>query len=228
MTDQSAPTQRAAWATQDPLLLEYYDTEWGDPITDEVGVFERLTLEAFQSGLSWLTVLRKRQAFREAFDGFDPRRIAAYDDGDVERLLSDSGIIRNSRKIHATIGNARATLQLAAADGPSLAELVWSYMPERSPAPATDAEVPATSPESVELARVLKRHGFSFVGPTTVYALMTAIGIADGHLVTSPRRGCSGLWNIDGSRTDAPAPFAARGSSRAPDGEPGGLPATAR
>lgn len=200
---------RAAWAAQDPLLTEYYDTEWGEPVTDDAGVFERLSLEAFQAGLSWLTILRKREAFREAFAGFDPVRVAAFDAADVERLLANPGIVRNARKVDATIANARATLRLAAADGPGLAELVWSYMPAASPTPQTDAEVPATSAESHALAKELKRRGFSFVGPTTVYALMTAIGIADAHLVGSHRRGCSGLWNRDGTRTKTPAPFLA-------------------
>ncbi|GAA1633425.1 DNA-3-methyladenine glycosylase I [Leucobacter chromiireducens] len=208
-TPPPSPLHRAAWAAQDPLLTGYYDEEWGMPVTDETGVFERLTLEAFQSGLSWLTVLRKREGFRAAFDGFDPARIARYDASDVARLLADPEIIRNRLKVQATITNAQATLRLADEGGPTLPELVWSYMPERSPAPLTDADVPATSPESHALARDLKRRGFRFVGPTTVYALMTALGIADVHLVGSHRRGCSGLWNRDGSRTEMPAPFSA-------------------
>lgn len=198
--------QRASWATGDPLLTEYYDTEWGMPVRDEAGVFERLSLEAFQSGLSWITVLRKREAFRAAFDGFDPDRVAAYGAEDVERLLADSGIIRNRRKIEATVGNAGAALRLRE-EGTDLGELVWSFMPELSPAPPTEAEVPSTSPESAALAKELKRRGFSFVGPTTVYALMTAIGIVDAHVVTSHRRGCSGLWNADGTRA-VPGPIA--------------------
>lgn len=198
--------QRAPWATGDPLLTEYYDTEWGMPVRDEAGVFERLSLEAFQSGLSWITVLRKREAFRAAFDGFDPDRVAAYGAEDVERLLADGGIIRNRRKIEATVGNAGAALRLRE-EGTDLGELVWSFMPELSPAPLTEAEVPSTSPESAALAKELKRRGFSFVGPTTVYALMTAIGIVDAHVVTSHRRGCSGLWNTDGTRA-VPGPIA--------------------
>lgn len=193
------PVVRAAWAASDPLLQRYYDTEWGVQVTDEAGVFERLVLESFQSGLSWLTVLRKREAFRIAFDHFDPERVAAYGEDDVARLLADEGIIRNRRKIEATLNNARATVRLRT-EGRGLSHLVWSYMPERSPAPETEADVPSSSPESVALAKDLKARGFSFVGPTTVYALMTAIGVIDAHLVTSHRRGCSGLWNIDGSR----------------------------
>lgn len=183
---------RTPWAYGDPLLLEYYDTEWGMPVRDEQGLFERLSLEAFQSGLSWLVVLRKRPAFREAFAGFDPERVAAFDDDDVARLLGDARIVRNAAKIRATIGNARATLALRADGG--LAELVWSARPERTPIPRTTDEVPTTIPESVALARELRRRGFRFVGPTTVFALMEAVGIVDTHLVGSHRRGASGVW----------------------------------
>lgn len=183
---------RTPWAYGDPLLLEYYDTEWGMPVRDEQGLFERLSLEAFQSGLSWLVVLRKRPAFREAFAGFDPERVAAFDDDDVARLLGDARIVRNAAKIRATIGNARATLALRADGG--LAELVWSARPERTPVPRTTDEVPTTIPESVALARELRRRGFRFVGPTTVFALMEAVGIVDTHLVGSHRRGASGVW----------------------------------
>lgn len=190
---------RAAWAEQDPLLTEYYDTEWGMPVLDENEMFERLTLEGFQAGLSWLTVLRKREAFREAFAEFDIERVAAFDENDVERLMQNAAIIRNRKKIEATVSNARATLGLHEA-GSSLVSLVWSATPECSPTPLTDADVPATSPESEELARDLKRRGFTFVGPTIMYALMTATGIVDTHLMESHRRGCSGLWNADGSR----------------------------
>lgn len=204
MADAAQTTQpvRSAWASGTPLLTEYYDTEWGMPVFDEQGVFERLSLEAFQSGLSWLTILRKRDAFREAFAGFDIESVAAFGDVDIARLLADEGIIRNRAKITATIANARAILDLHER-ATTLSDLVWAFMPERSPQPQSDAEVPATSPESVQLAKVLKRRGFRFVGPTTAYALMTAIGIADVHLVTSHRRGCSGLWNSDGTRSEA-------------------------
>lgn len=191
--------QRSAWALSDPMLTEYYDTEWGVPVRDERGLFERLTLEAFQSGLSWLTILKKREAFRRAFDNFDPAVVAAYGENDIERLLGDASIIRNRRKIEATVTNARALIRLHDAGG-SLSELVWGAMPERSPVPETDGEVPSTSPESVALARDLKGLGFKFVGPTTVFALMTAVGVVDVHLVSSFRRGCSGLWNVDGTR----------------------------
>lgn len=200
---QATVPVRARWAETDPLLTEYYDREWGMPVTDEAGLFERLTLEAFQSGLSWLTVLRKREAFRTAFAGFDPERVAGFDEADVDRLLQDAGIIRNRRKIEAAVTNARATLSLWS-EGSSLSRLVWSHMPERSPAPERDEDVPSTSAESIELAKDLKRNGFVFVGPTTAYALMTAVGVVDAHLLTSHRRGCSGLWNLDGSRSARP------------------------
>jgi DNA-3-methyladenine glycosylase I len=162
------------------------------PVRDERGVFERLSLEAFQSGLSWLTILRKRPAFREAFAGFDPDVVAVYDEADVARLMADARIVRNRLKVDATINNARATVALRPAGG--LAELVWSYRPSVTPTPMSWAEVPSVSPESVALAKRLKREGFRFVGPTTMYALMSALGIVDTHLMGSHRRGCSGLW----------------------------------
>lgn len=183
---------RPAWAATDPLLRGYYDTEWGMPVRDEQGLFERLSLEAFQSGLSWATILRKRPGFREAFDGFDPDRVAAYDARDVERLMADASIVRNLRKIEATLANARATVALRSDGG--LAELVWSFRPEVTPEPRSQAEVPTSSPESVALAKELKRRGFAFVGPTTMFALMEAVGIVDTHVVGSHRRGTSGVW----------------------------------
>lgn len=181
-----------SWGSSDPLLRDYYDTEWGLPVRDERGLFERLSLEAFQSGLSWLTILRKRPAFREAFADFDPDAVAAFDDADVARLLADAGIVRNRLKVDATIANARATVALRESGG--LAEVIWSYQPEVTPTPMSRAEVPAVSPESVALAKRLKLEGFRFVGPTTMYALMTALGLVDTHLMGSHRRGCSGLW----------------------------------
>jgi len=183
---------RPTWAATDPLMREYYDTEWGMPVRDERGLFERLSLEAFQSGLSWATILRKRPAFRVAFDDFDPDRVAAYDEGDVARLMGDAGIVRNRRKIEATITNARATRALREEGG--LVELVWSFRPASTPAPETYADVPSTSRESVALAKALRGKGFAFVGPTTMFALMEAVGIVDTHLVGSHRRGSSGVW----------------------------------
>lgn len=185
---------RPAWAATDPLLQSYYDNEWGLPVRDERGVFERLSLEAFQSGLSWVTILRKRAAFRDAFDGFDPELVARYGDRDVDRLLADPRIVRNRAKISATIDNAAATLRLR--DRGGLAELVWSFRPVATPTPRSLAEVPSSSPESQALARELRRLGFRFVGPTTMFALMEAMGIVDTHLVGSHRRGSSGVWGL--------------------------------
>ncbi|WP_030143763.1 DNA-3-methyladenine glycosylase I [Mycetocola saprophilus] len=184
---------RPPWAAGDPLLRAYYDTEWGMPVRDESGMFERISLEAFQSGLSWATILRKRSAFRAGFAGFDPERVAAFGEKDIERLLGDAGIIRNRRKIEATITNARATLALRDS-GPGLAELVWSFQPDRTPRPLRFADIPVRSAESEALAKRLRAEGFTFVGPTTMFALMEACGIVDTHLLGSHRRGTSGIW----------------------------------
>lgn len=183
---------RPSWAAPDPLLRSYYDTEWGMPVTDEAGIFERIALEGFQSGLSWLTILRKRPAFRAAFRCFDPETVAAFGEDDVARLLADPGIVRNRAKIAATIGNARATIGLRADGG--LAGLVWGFRPDRTPEPHRLADVPTVSPESTALSKALRARGFRFVGPTTMFALMEAIGMVDTHLVGSWRRGSSGLW----------------------------------
>ena len=183
---------RPTWAATDPLLRDYYDTEWGMPVRDERGLCERLSLEAFQSGLSWATILRKRAAFRKAFDDFDPDTVAAYDEGDVERLMADAGIVRNRRKIEATITNARATVALR--DEGGLPALIWSFRPAETPAPTSYDEIPTQSEESRALARALRARGFVFVGPTTMFALMEAVGVVDTHLVGSHRRGTSGVW----------------------------------
>ncbi len=184
---------RPAWASHDELLRSYYDTEWGLPVHDEAGVFERLVLEGFQAGLSWRTVLAKREAFRQAFDGFVPDRVAAFTSDDVDHLVSTPGIIHNRRKIDAAISNARATVAMrndsAVADGPShLGELVWSYRPTLDPLPRSKDEVPTQLPESVALAADLKSRGFCFVGPTTMLALMAAIGIVNTDIVGTHRR----------------------------------------
>ena len=184
--------RRPPWAARDPLLREYYDTEWGMPVHDETGLYERLVLEGFQSGLSWVTILRKRPAFREAFAGFSPDAVAAFGAADVERLMADQRIVRNGRKIDAAISNARAVVELRSDGG--LAQLIWSYRPEATPEPRVMEEVPTQSPESVALAKELKRRGFRFVGPVTVFALMEAIGVVDTHLMDSHRRGTSGIW----------------------------------
>lgn len=184
--------RRPPWAARDPLLREYYDTEWGMPVHDEAGLYERLVLEGFQSGLSWVTILRKRPAFREAFAEFSPDAVAGFGEADVARLMADERIVRNRRKIDAAVTNARAVLGLRADMG--LAELIWSYRPETTPEPQVMEEVPTQSPESVALAKDLKRRGFSFVGPVTIFALMEAIGVVDTHLMDSHRRGTSGVW----------------------------------
>lgn len=183
---------RPLWASADALLREYYDTEWGMPVRDEQGVYERICLEGFQAGLSWATILRKRPAFREAFAGFDPEAVAEFTHEDVERLMLDEGIVRNRAKINAAITNASATLALREEGG--LADFVWSFQPAETPAPASFAEIPSTSPESIALSKALRKKGFAFVGPTTMFALMEAIGIIDTHLVGSHRRGSSGVW----------------------------------
>lgn len=183
---------RPPWAAQDPLLREYYDNEWGMPVRDERSLFERLSLEAFQSGLSWVTILRKRGNFRAAFRDFDPDRVARFRDKDIARLMADEGIVRNRAKIEATIGNAAATIALRKDDG--LVDFVWSFKPAKTPAPTTMKQVPTSSPESIALSKALRKRGFSFVGPTTMFALMEAVGIVDTHLVDSHRRGTSGVW----------------------------------
>ena len=184
--------RRPAWAASDPLLREYYDTEWGMPVHTESGLLERIVLEGFQSGLSWATVLRKRPAFREVFADFDADVVAAFGEADVERLMADARIIRNRRKIEAAVANARATVALRSEGG--LDALLWSFRPESTPEPETVDQIPSSSPESVALAAELRRRGFSFVGPTTMFALMEAVGMVDTHLVDSHRRGSSGVW----------------------------------
>lgn len=184
---------RPVWASTDELLRDYYDTEWGMPVHDERGVFERLSLEAFQSGLSWRTILAKRPAFRAAFADFDADTVAQFGEDDVARLMADAGIVRNRAKILATITNANATIALREDGG--LAGFVWSFRPRATPEPQSFAEVPTTSDESVALSKALRKRGFAFVGPTTMYALMEALGIVDTHLVGSHRRGSSGVWS---------------------------------
>jgi DNA-3-methyladenine glycosylase I len=170
---------RCAWGASAPDYVPYHDDEWGVPIRTDDGMYERLTLEAFQSGLSWLTILRKRPAFRAAFAGFSIEKVAAFGPEDVERLLADAGIVRNRAKIEAAVANARAAADL---DG-SLADLLWSFAPDGArPRPRTYADLPASTPESKAMAKDLKRRGFRFVGPTTAYALMQASGMVDDHL----------------------------------------------
>ncbi len=162
------------------LYREYHDTEWGQPLLGRIPLFERMSLEAFQSGLSWLIILRKRENFRRAFGGFDIDTVAAYTDADVARLMADPGIVRNRAKIEATIANARVAAELDT----DLSDLLWSFAPPRPPRPKALADVPAVTPESTAMARELKRRGFKFVGPTTAYALMQATGMVDDHIAT--------------------------------------------
>lgn len=183
---------RPVWAAGTDLLRHYYDTEWGMPVRTERGLFERLSLEAFQAGLSWQLVLRKREGFRAAFAGFHPDEVATFDDGDVGKLMANPEIIRNRRKIEAVINNARATVALR--DNGGLADLIWSHQPEETPHPRTLAEIPSRSPESEALSKSLKAAGFTFVGPTMIFALMEAVGMVDTHLLESHRRGSSGIW----------------------------------
>jgi DNA-3-methyladenine glycosylase I len=168
------------WPTSDPLYIDYHDREWGRPDVDERSLYEKLVLEGFQSGLSWVTILRKRPAFRAAFADFDPAAVAAFGDEDIARLMADAGIVRNRRKIEAAIVNARATVALREDGG--LSRLVWSHRPEAAPAPGAMADVPAQTAESKALAKALKARGFAFVGPTTMYALMQACGIVNDHV----------------------------------------------
>ena len=169
---------RCPWALSTDDYVAYHDQEWGRPVHGEQPLYERLCLEAFQSGLSWITILRRREGFRKAFAGFDPAVVAGFGDADVERLLADSGIIRNRAKIVATVANATAVLEL---DG-GLDELIWSFAPAKHRRPKRLADVPAVTPESAALAKELKRRGLRFVGPTTAYALMQACGLVDDHL----------------------------------------------
>ncbi len=178
---------RCPWGAAPGLYREYHDTEWGVPVHGDAPLYERLTLEAFQSGLAWITILRKRDNFRAAFARFDPDVVATFDEADVERLMQDAGIVRNRAKVLAAINNAQATVALR--DDGGLDALVWSHAPQEPVFAETMGELPALTAESKALAKALKNAGFVFVGPTTAYALMTAVGIADGHLVGCHRHG---------------------------------------
>ena len=197
---------RCWWATGDPLYRPYHDDEWGHPVRDDTRLFEKLCLEGFQSGLSWLTILRKRDNFRRAFDGFDPRKVALYDDGEVDRLLGDAGIVRHRGKILATINNARRYLDLVDEAG-SLAAYLWSFEPEPASRPEfldhASLLSMATTPESIALSKDLRRRGWAFVGPTTVYAAMQAMGIVNDHL-----EGCFARPIVEAERTAFERPAA--------------------
>ena len=173
---------RCGWAENgSEQYRDYHDHEWGRPVRDSAALFERISLEAFQSGLSWLVILRKRENFRRAFADFDVETVAGFTDADVARLMDDAGIVRNRAKIEATIANARATIELGSTD---LAELLWSFAPPPRPRPADLSAIPAVTAESTAMARELKRRGFRFVGPTTAYALMQATGMVDDHVTS--------------------------------------------
>ncbi|HET8602720.1 MAG TPA: DNA-3-methyladenine glycosylase I [Marmoricola sp.] len=184
--------RRCTWGSVPGVLRDYHDTEWGLPVRGESALFERLCLEGFQAGLSWLTILNKRAAFREVFHGFDVDAVAAMTDAQLEAALGDARIVRNRAKVEATRRNARAAVALRADGG--LEALVAGFQPAETPRPRTPAEVPTTSAASVALSRELRRRGFGFVGPTTVHALMEATGMVDTHLLDCFRRGISGRW----------------------------------
>ena len=174
---------RCWWGASSEEYAAYHDQEWGKPVRDDDALYEKLCLEAFQSGLSWITILRKRENFRAAFAGFEIARVAEFGDADVARLMDDAGIVRNRAKIEAAIANARAALQV------DLTELLWSFAPPARPRPRSRAEVPAVTPESKAMAKELKKRGFKFVGPTTAYALMQACGLVDDHIAGCPAGG---------------------------------------
>jgi DNA-3-methyladenine glycosylase I len=201
VTDGLAPgpdgRPRCRWGISTPDYLAYHDAEWGRPVTGEDAVYERLVLEGFQSGLSWLTILRKREDFRRAFAGFHIETVAAFAEADVERLVADASIVRHRGKIEAAVANARAAAALHA-EGGSLADLLWSHGPGDRPAPQSPAEVPAQTPGSKALAKELKARGFRFVGPTTLYAAMQACGVVNDHLA-----GCAARDSVRRSTDDA-------------------------
>lgn len=170
---------RCAWAGEDAEYLRYHDEEWGIPLHGDRALFEKMSLEGFQAGLAWITILRKRPRFREVFEGFDPQRVASFGDDDIERLMADAGIIRNRLKIEATISNARLVAEMAEGE---LDALMWSFAPDSWPRPTSFADVAAVTPESTALSKALRARGFRFVGPTTMYALMQSAGMVDDHV----------------------------------------------
>jgi DNA-3-methyladenine glycosylase I len=192
---------RCRWGASTPEYQAYHDNEWGLPVGDDNRVFEKLCLEGFQAGLSWLTILRKRENFRGAFASFDPRSVARFDDADIERLLADAGIIRHRGKIVATIANAQATIRRRE-QGISLAALVWRHEPRARPAPKAMSDLPASTPESKALSAELRRLGFRFVGETTVYAAMQSLGLVNDHL-----KGCHSRAIVELARADFEAPL---------------------
>lgn len=188
------------WCGDDAGYRSYHDREWGRPVADDVRLFEKLCLEGFQAGLSWLTILRKRDHFRRAFADFEPAVVATFDDADVERLVADAGIVRHRGKITSTINNAGRALELQD-DAGSIAAFVWGFAPPAGPAPRSRAELPATSPESTALSKALKQRGWTFVGPTTAYAFMQAVGIVNDHLA-----GCAVRDEVEAARASFEVP----------------------
>jgi DNA-3-methyladenine glycosylase I len=185
--------KRCSWGAAHDDYRAYHDQEWGRAVHGETRLFERITLEAFQSGLAWITILRKRENFRAAFLDFDAEKVAAFGEDDVARLLSDAGIVRNRAKIDAAIRNARAVLEVRSSVEGGLDALIWSFAPDKpAPAPRRTGDVPATTPASTALAKGLKRHGFAFVGPTTAYAAMQACGLVNDHFVGCHARTAAG------------------------------------
>ena len=199
---------RCPWGISPPEYVAYHDQEWGRPLHGDQAIYERLCLEAFQSGLSWLTILRKRENFRAAFAGFDLAAVARFGDDDVQRLLADAGIIRNRAKINAAIANARAALDLSG----GLSDLVWKFAADPLPPPKTTADVPARTPASKALSRELRQHGFTFTGPVTAYATMQACGIVNDHLAACFARPAAGPGPAAGP-TAGDAPAGAGGAS---------------
>lgn len=185
--------ERCAWVGDDAEYRRYHDEEWGRPLHGDRALFEKMSLEGFQAGLSWVTILRKRPRFREVFAGFDPEAVAAFDEADVERLMTDAGIVRNRAKILATIGNAALVRDMAPGE---LDALMWSFAPAPKPRPRDFSEVPATTPASDAMSKTLRKEGFRFVGSTTMYALMQSSGMVDDHVV--------GCWRADATREDTP------------------------
>jgi DNA-3-methyladenine glycosylase I len=187
--------RRCRWGDGDDRYRDYHDTEWGRPVLDEHGLYERLCLECLQSGLSWALILRKREGLRDAFAGFEPDRVARFGRREIERLLGDERVIRNRRKLEAIVQNGQATVAMR--DDVSLPELVWSYRPSMRTLPRSYADLPAFTPESKELAKELKRRGFAFVGPTTMYSTLQAVGIVNDHLV-----GCFVRDEVEAAQAD--------------------------
>jgi DNA-3-methyladenine glycosylase I len=176
--------RRCSWCSSDPLYVQYHDEEWGRPVHDERAIYEKICLEGFQAGLSWLTILKKREAFREAFRGFEPALVAQFTKRDINRLMNNAAIVRNRKKIESTINNARTTLRLAES-GESLAALVWSFQPKKRKSPPRSlGQVPALTVESAALSKALLKRGFTFVGPTTMYAAMQSLGVVNDHVAS--------------------------------------------